>query len=344
MKTYDFALSWSVKYKSYFTDELLAYCRKKSLSFLWIDEHTVKDIIKKLKSGKIKIRVLLDTEATYNNPDDIYARLCYAVKDAGGDIINDPDRTRIFVDKSVMYFELARSGVPVPYTRVIRSWEPRSIKLSPVEIKKLGVPFIIKPGCGYGQKGLIKNATGSSYEIARARKFDNADNFLLQKKVYPQNFGRRRAWFRVLHVFDIIIPCWWDDRTCAYSHVSAYQFKKYKLRPLVQYTSHIAGLSGMVWFSTEIAAVRENKKIRFISIDHLNDQCDMSTKAETKDGLPDDIVRTTARHLIMKSCLDKKPAEKNTGRYSVILKKGKWMRPRGLNAPPRPFQSGTVVR
>ena len=103
MKEFDFGLSWSVKTKDFFTDTILKTCQSKKLSFIWCGDDNVNDIIRKLESDEIRIRILLDTEATYNKDKDLYARLCYAVKDAGGVVINDPDRARLAVDKSVMH-------------------------------------------------------------------------------------------------------------------------------------------------------------------------------------------------------------------------------------------------
>ncbi|MCK5178289.1 MAG: hypothetical protein KAR32_02065 [Candidatus Omnitrophica bacterium] len=59
---------------------------------------------------------MLDSQATYNKPKDIYARVCYAVKDAGGAVINDPDCAKAAIDKSVTHYELINDGVTTPHT------------------------------------------------------------------------------------------------------------------------------------------------------------------------------------------------------------------------------------
>jgi len=334
VKTINFALSWD-KDKCLFTDILQSDLKRKGFSFRWITIDNVQDIIRKLECNELRINVLLDTEATYDEQGDLYARLAYAVKDSGGVVINDPDRTRMSVDKSVMYYELVHAGVTTPYTVVVRNWEPNSFKLTEEEKQKLGVPFIIKPGCGWGHRGVLYDAKGTIREIARARDFDRGDNFLLQEKICPVDLNGKRAWFRIFHVFDKIIPCWWDDRTSRYEHVNETEFARYDLSKLVKMTVKIASLSRMSWFSTEIAIDKVDGRKRFVSIDHVNDQCDMEASSESKDGVPDRIVRLTASSMVdaMKIIVsDKKTPPK---RYATCLKGAKEVRKvRGLGYAP----------
>ncbi|MBD3426867.1 MAG: hypothetical protein GF409_06510 [Candidatus Omnitrophica bacterium] len=307
MKRYDFALTWD-KDPCLFTDTLKSDCRKKGLSFYWITYDRVKEVIKALEMNRMRIRMMLDTEATYDEPRDPYARVCYAVKDSGGVVINDPDRTRIAVDKAVMYYEVLDAGITTPYTVVVRNWEPNIFKLPEEERNKLGSPFIIKPGCGWGHRGVVHNAKGTVKEIATARNFNRGDNFLLQERIEPIDFGGRRAWFRVFHTFDKIIPCWWDDRSSKYEQVTAEQFTRYKLTPLIRIAVTIARMTRMSWFSTEIAVDRKFGKPRFVAIDYVNDQCDMEASSESKDGVPDHIVKFTALSMVhaAKTLIEKK--------------------------------------
>ena len=147
MEKYDFGLGWSEN-KENFIDFLETACKEKKLSFLWVSDINIKDVLKKLENGRLRIKVLLDTEATYNKEKDIYARLCYAAKDAGGAVINYPDRTKLAVDKSAMHYELINAGINVPYSVVVRNWEPGNFRLTDEERRRLGAPFIIKPALG----------------------------------------------------------------------------------------------------------------------------------------------------------------------------------------------------
>jgi len=335
MKKYDFALAWD-KNPCLFTWTLISACRKKGLSFLWVTENNVRKFTRDLKEKKLHINILLDTEATYDIPGEPYARLCYAVKDSGGVVINDPDRTRIAVDKAVMYYELVSRGIDTPYTVIVRNWEPLSFSLKDNERKKLGVPFIIKPGCGWGHRGVVYNATGTIREIAEARNFDRGDNFLLQEKIDPIELGAKRAWFRVFHVFDEIIPCWWDDRISRYEQVTGEEFRRYRLSPLVKFATKIAKLSNMAWFSTEIAIDKRSGERRFVAIDYVNDQCDMEARSESEVGVPDNIVKFTACSMIHAThqLVNRSRINDAKKKYTVLLEKNSRVGVRGLGYAP----------
>ncbi|MFC1482982.1 hypothetical protein ACFL56_01860 [Candidatus Margulisiibacteriota bacterium] len=319
MKKIDFALNWSTKVKENFIHFLKERCNEKELSFLWVHEDNYKKVIKELESHQRAISVLLDTEATFNLPKDPYARVCYAVKDAGGMVINDPDRTKIAIDKSATHFELVNAGITTPYTVVVRNWEPANFKLTEKEKQMLGLPFVIKPALGFGQQGVVKEAQGSIREIACARHFDRGDNFLLQEKIVPIQLNGRRAWFRVFNVFNTLVPCWWDDQQNHYEHITFEEFNTHSLFPLVKIASKISSLTKMTWFSTEITIDKKNGKNRFVAIDYVNDQCDMSTLSETSSGLPDYIVEYIA-HRIVDSSQKLMRNEKSHKKYSIWLK------------------------
>ena len=298
MKKYHFALNWSGTIKENFVAFLQAACKERKLSFLWISDDNAREIARHLEKGRIKIKVLLDTEATYHKKGDIYSRICYTVKDRGGAVINDPDRTRTAIDKSILHYELADSGIATPYTVIVRNWQPATYRLPETERQRLGVPFVIKPALGYGQLGVIRDARGTISEIATARNYDRGDNFLLQEKIIPIELNGKRAWFRVFNLFNTIIPCWWDDSENRYEHVCYEEFNSHGLYPLVKIISKIANLTRMAWFSTEIAIDNKNNKRRFLVIDYVNDQCGMDTQSETPSGVPDTIVKYTADYMV----------------------------------------------
>lgn len=347
MKVIDFGIGWGTTIKEDFVKFLQKYCCDRKLSFILIHDGNYKKILKGLESHNLLISVLLDTEATYHLKGDPYSRMSYAVKDAGGVVINDPDRTRSAIDKSITHFELIHAKINTPYTVVIRNWEPLNFKLTDSERNNLGVPFIIKPALGYGQQGVIRDARGSIREIALARNFDRGDNFLIQEKIVPIHLNNKRAWFRVFNVFDTIIPCWWDDQQNHYQHVTYEEFNQYSLFPLAKIVAKISTLTRMVWFSTEIAIDKKYGTPRFLAIDYVNDQCDMSTMSETKSGLPDDIVEHVARIIIDNTerlINNRKPSKKYTIWFddAKIILKGLGQ-PRDLLMTKRPFPKKTYL-
>lgn len=334
MKKYDFGITWD-KDKGLFTSTLLADSKKKGLSFIWVTEKNVKSLTKDLEGGRLRIEVLLDTEATYDIPGEPYARLNYAIKDAGGIVINDPDRTRVAIDKSVMHYELMGSEIEIPYTVVLRNWEPKSFRLTREEKQKLGKPFIIKPACGWGHQGVVYDATGAINEIRKARDYDPYDNFLLQERITPIKLNGKKAWFRVFHIFDKIIPCWWDDETGWYEHMKYEEFKKYRLSKIIKYVIKIAAITRMSWFSTEVALDRKGASSRFLAIDYVNDQCDMEAKSEHESGVPDRIVKLTAYSMVhaAKKLIQEKETPKNR-HYTVLFQGRSTLKARGLGWTP----------
>lgn len=332
MKSFDFGISWSGNIKERFVRLLQLACKKKGLSFFWISNDNLKEVSRALDRKEISIKVLLDTEATYNKKGDPYAHICYDIKDSGGVVINDPDRAKAAIDKSVMHYELINTGIITPYTVVVRNWEPKNFRLPDQEKEKLGVPFVIKPALGYGQLGVIRNARGTIREIATARHYDRGDNFLLQEKIAPIEVAGRRAWFRGFNVFDTIIPCFWDDQLNRYEHISYEELNEYGLFPLVKIISKIAGITRMAWFSTEIAIDQKNGQKRFVVIDYVNDQCDMTSKIETPSGVPDQIAEHTASCIVdaAGSIINQKKVSK---RYSIFLKDAT-IEMRGLGSSP----------
>ncbi len=335
MKTYDFGLNWD-KGRCVFTDTLRSDCRRKGLSFVWVTGDSVRKLTRRIEADRIRIKVMLDTEATYDVPGEPYARLNYAVKDAGGVVINDPDRTRAAVDKSVTHYELIDSGIPTPYTVVLRNWEPKKFKLTGEEKKSLGVPFIIKPACGWGHQGVVYEATGSISEIAEARDYDPGDNFLLQERITPVRLGGKKAWFRVFHVFDKIIPCWWDDTSGWYDQMTLYEFRKYKLQDLIRYVARIASITKMSWFSSELAVCVKHGVRRILAIDYVNDQCDMETRSENlSSGVPDHIVKFTAYSMVHYARrLTKKNGPGSGGKYIILFARNDRIGMRGLGQAP----------
>jgi hypothetical protein len=342
MKEYDFGLNWSGQVRENFVDFLRTSCRKLGLSFLWISDDNVRDVLRKLTSAQIRIKILLDTEATYEKKGDPYARVCYAVKDSGGTVISDPDRTRVGIDKSTVHYELVNAGVDTPYTVIVRDWRPNSRVLTEEEKEKLGTPFVIKPARGYARRGVVKDARGSVREIARARSFDRNDNFLLQEKVVPVTLGEKRAWFRVFNVFDTIIPCWWDDETNYYQHVTRQEFARYNLSPLARIVARIAEITRISWFSTEIAVTGDSGRPRFVVVDYVNDQCDMSTRSETPSGVPDPVARHTARRIVDFANRHIRNGE-ISGKYSIRLKDAV-LTLKGLGSSPTLLKPATFNR
>ena len=299
MKHCDFALAWNSGSKENFVKWIKRECALRGLRFLLVTEKNVESIINELEKGRLKIGFLLDNEADYVDKNNLFARLSYAVKDVGGNVVCDPDDARQAANKAITHYDLVKEKMPVPYTVVVRNWEPDDFNLTKEEIKNLRTPFIIKPASGFGQKGVIKNANGSIAEIAQARHFNRGDDFLLQEKIEPAILGDRQAWFRIYFLFGEIIPCWWNTETGQYIHVTLRDLYSYKLLPLVRITSEIARISNMDFFSTEIALTGIGKDRRFVAIDYVNDQPELCVRSEKgRFGPVSEIVQHIAERIV----------------------------------------------
>lgn len=301
MKEYDFAVGWSSvgANEDLFIESIKEECKIHRMSFLLIDDDNVDEVTDAVARDRFRIRFYLDMLSEIYDPDDKFTRLVYCLKDSGTRIVDDPDDVKAAADKSITHFDLARAGVPVPYTVVIRNWEPAR-RLTREEKRGLGFPFVIKPALGYGKKGVkFVSEKRTLQEIARARKFNRGDNFLLQRVVEPVEIEGIPAWFRVYHLFGEIIPCWWDHTTNIYRQVTLRQMDKYRLLPLVRIASEIGRITRIDWFSCEIALDKKMKK--FVVIDYMNDQCAIYPKSHHKDGVPDDVVTQIASRIVEKA-------------------------------------------
>jgi len=303
---WNFALSWPEYKEKPFISWLKQKCKSKDMSFLWIHDGNIGDIIKGLESGKISIQFLFDMNATYSVPYDKYAHLCYAVKDRGGKVLNDPDDAKAATDKSVMHYDLMEAGIPVPFTVVIRKWSVNTFKLTETERKNLKIPFIIKPSSGFGKIGVIPDAT-TLKALAKARNYANGDNILLQEKIEPIMFGNRRGWFRVFYVFNEVIPCWWDThwamgsgelRIDGYEQVTMSEMQRFKLFPLVEIVVKIAELTNMKFFTTEIAIHKKGGYRIPVAIDYVNDQCDLDLKSQEPVSPPDEVIEHIIERIV----------------------------------------------
>jgi hypothetical protein len=136
-------------------------------------------------------------------------------------------------------------------------------------------------------------------EIAEARKFDPGDHFLLQEYVVPQMLDQSPAWFRVFYLFGEIFPCWWNPQDGRYRQVTIREIDKYRLIPLIKIPSEIATVVRIEWFSCEIAI--QEQIGRFVVIDYMNDQCDVSSQSFRYAGVPDDLLLLIARRMVEKA-------------------------------------------
>src|SRR3989338_3137773 len=116
MKKYDFALTWANSPQEKFVQWLTRECKLRGMSIYVCGPYNVRNVVKDIESGSVRIKFLLDNEANYGDPIDIFGRLCYSVKDTGGYVVCDPDYARAASNKSITHYDLVRARINVPHT------------------------------------------------------------------------------------------------------------------------------------------------------------------------------------------------------------------------------------
>ncbi len=290
-KTYDVALAFDCQVEDYFSLRVRERCVDYGLSFFLVDHIWVDEFLEKLRAGQIAVRFLLDMASDSTHPDtDAFYQLAKTVKARGGHVVDDPDASLVATSKARFHHDLLENGVGLPFTVMVKRDQIGLFRLAPEERQRLATPFVIKPGWDFGHHGVILDAT-SEDDLLRSAAQSASDTFLIQELVQPKRLDSHVAWFRVFYVVGEVIPCWWEPPHATYQLVTPYEKRAYHLNPLEHMVRKIARLSGMDFFSTEIALTQDG---HFLAIDYLNDQCDMNTKSYYTSGVPDAVVRRIA--------------------------------------------------
>lgn len=294
----DFCVGWGAWPDEPFADMVRRHCRTRGLSCVFCKDSNVSALVREVEKGATRIVCHLDLCADYEEGGNPYARLAYAVKDSGGFVVNEPDHARLAANKAVLHYRFEKAGIPVPNTVVVRNWERADCALTATEQRQLGRPFIIKPARGCGKQGVATVDNGSVEEIARARRYDKGDDFLLQQLVEPRWFGHHMAWFRVFYVVGEIIICWWDKVTEHYTCTTVEEFQQCHLMPLCEIMGKIARTALMSFFTTELAITGQGSQQRCLAIDYVNDPCDTTLQSHSHCGVPDRVVDRLAERLV----------------------------------------------
>jgi hypothetical protein len=265
------------------------------LNFFLIEPLWVDCFYQALDQGRVWPRVLLNMHSEHHQPDEVYHRLVRLAAQRNVQVIDPPDRALQAFDKARLHPRLAAAGITVPYTVLVGQAEAATLRLSPEQRVELGSPFVIKPALGYGRKGLVLDAT-TEQDIQRSIAGFKNEHYLFQKKIVPRQLANGPAYFRVFYVFGSIWCLWWNCFTDQYRIVTPQEAIDLELKPLEETVRQIAALTGMIFFSSEIAQTDAGE---FVVIDYVNDQCHMlSQSANPQTGVPDDVVVGIARRLV----------------------------------------------
>jgi glutathione synthase/RimK-type ligase-like ATP-grasp enzyme len=191
-----------------------------------------------------------------------------------------------------MHLELISRGLHTPYTILLAPFIEQPV-IPQLDLKTLGESFVIKPSNGGGGEGVILGAS-SMREIMQARLEFPEQKYLIQSYVTPCKLDARPAWFRVFYAHGETYPCWWDMDTHVYANVTAEEEVRFGLSKLREVTKRIASICRLDWFSTEIALTNE-----FVVVDYVNDEIDTRIQSKALDGVPDEVMESIARGLVL---------------------------------------------
>lgn len=291
-QVYDIAIAWSWEYDEDFVQKVYDTATSCHLSVLEITPHNVTEVSERYFRKALSFRFFFDRASDENETFySLAQRVNEEWKECGMQYprpINPLEHIQHASDKATMHLEFITHGIHVPYTIIISPYEKqREVELSVTELAKLGRPFIIKPANTTGGGIGVVMGAETLAEVLEARKTHGSDKYLLQETIVPTTFDGERAWFRVFYAFGEIYLCWWNDQTHIYRPVTEEEEKRYSLQQLRSITKTIASLCKLDFFSTELAFTNDH---RIVSVDYVNEMCDMRLQSKHVDGVPDPVV------------------------------------------------------
>jgi len=276
-RLYDLVVLWDWEYDDDLVQALLAGAVRRRLSAAAFRSAELTAFVDLCRNPLYAFPYLIDRASDVH---PFLLPVLSELKRAGTQIVNDPQRMIWCRDKATMHLELVRRGVPVPYGLILSDQDHLEQALQQAR-DKLGTPFVVKPAEGGGGEGVILDAQTPEH-IRQVMRESRLNKVILQKRVEPAEIAGRRAWFRVLYVMDEILPCFWDDRTHLYSLID--DLSAPWVAPLIDLVRRIVAISGMHFFSSEIAMTAAQQ---YYVIDFVNEMCDMRLQSRHPDGVPD---------------------------------------------------------
>ena len=294
-RIYDLVMTHQLDADDFFIHRVQEHCANSGLNFFLIEPLWAESFLQNLLAGKVWTRVLLNMHSEHHLPDELYHRLVCAAAARNVRVIDPPDVALEAFDKAKLHPRLIGAGIDVPFTVIVPREQVAGFQLTPEDLLALGSPFVIKPSMGYGRRGVILEAT-TEKDLFRSVAAMNNGHYLLQKRIVPRLLGDRPGYFRVYFVFGSVWACWWNCFNDHYAELSEADQEAFGLHRLEEIVRRIAAVSGMNFFSSEIAVTESNE---FVVIDYINDQCHLLTQsASPHNGVPDALVARIARRLV----------------------------------------------
>ncbi len=294
-RTYELVMTHKLDADDFFIHRVQQHCAERRLNFFLVEPLWVTPFRERLERGEVRARVLLNMHSEHHEPTDPYHRLVRRAHELGSRVIDPPDVALAAFDKARLHPRLVAQGFTTPPTLIVEPSRAAALTLTAAERELLGSPFVIKPALGYGRKGVILDATNEG-DLARSAAAWPDTHYLLQRRVTPTLLDTDPGYFRVYYVFGRVWCCWWNCYTDHYRLVSAAEEERWKLGPLRDLAAGLAALTGMQFFSSEVALTDAGE---WVLIDYVNDQCHMlAQSANPRMGVPDALVAAIAERLV----------------------------------------------
>jgi len=296
IKNYDFVLSSPFSNYDFFAHRMRELCGQLNHTFFPADEVWASDFLVKLQNKEISVGVLFDFSNNQTDPDDPFLLLAKEAKRQGAYVINDPDITSVMAHKAMFHQIMLENHILVPETVIVDRKELKDFQVTDDIKSRVGVPFVVKPAWGDSSLGVILEGRSHGDLLKSAEQAPNSSAFLVQRRLNSQWLGSHKGWFRMFHIIDEVIPCWWDPANGEYQMVTPAQRRYHRLTPLSHIIREIARVSRMKLFTSEICLEEDGE---FYVVDYINADPDMNPRSYFADGVPDELVRHIVWMLVM---------------------------------------------
>lgn len=290
-RRFDLGIAWEWEHDRDFISALERACHRRRVSYCIVNPNNLADIERQTSSGEISYGVFFDRASDarkeFSPLADQLIRHCIP-------FINNPRDSEIAGNKATMHLEFITRGINVPYTIILPVFDESDPTENILKLENVGIPFIIKPAHGGGGDGVLLGAK-SLAEVLAAWKDYAHDQLLIQENIVPCGLDGRQAYFRVYYAGGNVISCWWDPKHHVSERLPPEDSARYGLQEIDRIAGKIHEISRLNFFSTEIALT---EAMKFISVDYVNEPCDMRLKSNAWDGVPDEVVELVCESLV----------------------------------------------
>lgn len=289
---YNLAIATDYPYDRDFIDILERECQQLGLSTFIIRPENLQETLYNIAQGALAFNYLYDRAS---DTDFSFLKIYEYLNHAGTQFFHSLENLHRAVNKITMHYEFIRHGIITPYTIVIPAvHDSDELPLQAADLQKIGCPFVMKPSQTTGGGiGVVKNVyTLEEVYLIRNEFKDNP--YLLQEFIHPIIKDGKRFWFRVFYICEEIICTWWNDLTHIYHTTTENELATYNLEPIFSIMQTSAKVTGLHFFSSEIALTAKGD---FVVVDYVNEICDMRLKSKTTDGVPDEVVYKIAKKM-----------------------------------------------